>query len=73
MDDADRAEAHEQFFRDAAIRAARKQLDADEIGSGVCRDCGWPIPVERLQARPFAARCTDCQHDHELRIKGGVR
>lgn len=27
---------------------------------GVCVDCGQPIPVERLDARPFAERCVPC-------------
>lgn len=27
---------------------------------GVCVDCGNPIPVERLEVRPFAERCVTC-------------
>lgn len=27
---------------------------------GVCIDCGRPIPLERLQARPTATRCVVC-------------
>ncbi|MEK7873847.1 MAG: TraR/DksA C4-type zinc finger protein [Chloroflexota bacterium] len=28
---------------------------------GLCVDCGAAIPLERLQARPYAARCVSCQ------------
>jgi RNA polymerase-binding protein DksA len=33
---------------------------------GVCQNCGRPIPPERLQARPEATLCIDCQQrqDH---------
>lgn len=27
---------------------------------GVCENCGRPIPVERLEVRPFATRCVPC-------------
>ncbi|TQJ32330.1 TraR/DksA C4-type zinc finger protein [Microbacterium sp. SLBN-146] len=27
---------------------------------GICADCGRPIPLERLQARPTATRCVVC-------------
>ena len=27
---------------------------------GVCAGCGKPIPVERLEVRPFADRCVAC-------------
>ena len=28
---------------------------------GTCADCGRPIPEGRLEARPEAARCVNCQ------------
>jgi DnaK suppressor protein len=28
---------------------------------GMCVRCGDPIPLERLEALPWAARCIDCQ------------
>jgi len=28
---------------------------------GICQECGRPIPPERLQARPEATLCVDCQ------------
>ncbi|AGM40581.1 zinc finger DksA/TraR C4-type [Spiribacter salinus M19-40] len=30
-------------------------------GYGICVDCGEPIPFERLEAYPSAARCLTCQ------------
>ncbi|NLB48138.1 MAG: molecular chaperone DnaK [Microbacteriaceae bacterium] len=42
----------------AQVEAAKERL-AD--GSyGVCLSCGQPIPVERLEVRPFADRCVPC-------------
>jgi RNA polymerase-binding protein DksA len=37
-------------------------LRARETGQyGVCQECGQKIPAERLQARPEATLCVDCQ------------
>lgn len=33
---------------------------------GRCVDCGTDLPPERLEARPEAARCVNCQHDMEM-------
>jgi RNA polymerase-binding protein DksA len=30
---------------------------------GVCTNCGKQIPEERLEARPWASLCIDCQRD----------
>lgn len=27
---------------------------------GICSECGRPIPVERLEVRPFAEKCVPC-------------
>jgi RNA polymerase-binding transcription factor DksA len=32
---------------------------------GICRNCGRPIPPERLHAAPEAVRCLDCQRHFE--------
>ena len=42
-----------------AIDAALLRLDDGSFG--VCRSCGRPIAEERLEARPWAALCIDCQ------------
>ena len=34
---------------------------------GVCTDCGKQIPEERLEARPWATLCIDCQRKRERR------
>jgi RNA polymerase-binding transcription factor len=45
------------------IEAARERMKAGTFGR--CPDCGGPIAAARLQARPAALRCTDCQARHE--------
>jgi RNA polymerase-binding protein DksA len=43
----------------AAIDAAIARLDAGTYGR--CTSCHNPIAPERLEARPWAALCIDCQ------------
>ena len=43
----------------AAIDAALARLDGGTFGS--CTSCHRPIAPERLEARPWAALCIDCQ------------
>jgi RNA polymerase-binding protein DksA len=40
---------------DAAMRARQRG------NYGVCQECGRTIPAERLEARPEATLCVDCQ------------
>jgi RNA polymerase-binding transcription factor DksA len=46
------------------VRAALDRLADGTYGR--CVDCGQDLPDERLDARPEAARCVDCQHSMEL-------
>ena len=67
------AAAASQVFaqqRDLALRdrADHQLVLVDEalarLGAGTfgtCVRCGLPIPTERLEALPWAARCIDCQ------------
>ncbi|GIH29341.1 dksA/traR C4-type zinc finger family protein [Acrocarpospora phusangensis] len=48
-----------------AVLAALKRLD--EGGYGRCVDCGKIVPEGRLEARPEAARCVQCQARVERR------
>ena len=48
-----------------AARSNARQIDEAvvrlETGDyGVCVGCGKPIPIERLEVRPFAERCVPC-------------
>jgi DnaK suppressor protein len=45
------------------IDQALARMDAGSYG--LCDRCGQAIPVERLEARPRAALCLDCQRDAE--------
>ena len=49
-------QAHEHL---AEIDAALARLDAGTYG--VCESCGRPIATERLDARPVATTCIDCE------------
>jgi DnaK suppressor protein len=43
-------------------------LDRIQDGSyGTCADCGRPIPEGRLEARPEASRCVNCQSKRDRR------
>lgn len=64
-----------ELDRDEAVRAvvegqrqevleALRRLDAGTYGT--CVNCGTALPDERLDARPEAARCVNCQHDLEI-------
>ena len=49
----------------AEIEAALERLDDGTFG--VCTNCGEPIAVERLEARPWATLCIDCKRQREGR------
>jgi RNA polymerase-binding transcription factor DksA len=47
------------------VREALGRLD--EGAYGRCVDCGRELPDERLEVRPEAERCVDCQQRAESR------
>src|SRR3954468_11529822 len=47
------------------VREALARLDAGTYGR--CVECGKELPDERLEARPEAERCVDCQQRAEAR------
>jgi len=49
----------------AKIDEAVRQLDSGEYG--YCEDCGEPIGIRRLEARPTATLCVDCKELQERR------
>jgi RNA polymerase-binding transcription factor DksA len=42
----------------AEIRAAQERLDSGSFGT--CQICGAPIPLERLELRPWTPVCVPC-------------
>jgi RNA polymerase-binding protein DksA len=46
-----------------AIDAALARIDQGTYGR--CARCGRPISPERLEARPWASLCIDCQREEE--------
>ncbi|MEV0346330.1 TraR/DksA C4-type zinc finger protein [Nonomuraea sp. NPDC050680] len=67
LTDADRAQA----MLTVATAQRRSVIEAlkrvDEGTYGRCVDCGKPVPEGRLEARPDAARCVECQGRQERR------
>jgi RNA polymerase-binding protein DksA len=49
----------------ADINAALERIEAGTYG--ICTNCGKPIAEERLEARPWATLCIDCQRERERR------
>jgi RNA polymerase-binding protein DksA len=47
----------------AEIDAALKRIEDGTYG--ICTNKGEQIPVERLEARPYATLCIDCQREQE--------
>jgi len=63
--DADREEASIEILhaQQERVREALARVDAGTYGR--CVDCGAELPDERLEARPDAARCVNCQQKAE--------
>ena len=51
----------------AAINSALKRVEDGTYG--VCEECGGPIGVERLKARPVTTLCIQCKSEQEEREK----
>jgi DnaK suppressor protein len=49
----------------AEIEAALKRIEDGTYGT--CTNCGKEIPVERLEAYPWASLCIDCKRESERR------
>ena len=49
------------------IREAIKRIDEGTFG--VCEECGEPISLKRLKARPVTTYCIDCKTQEERRQK----
>jgi DnaK suppressor protein len=52
----------------ANLRWVDRALKKMELGTyGTCERCGSPIPIERLEALPWAILCVDCARKGEGR------
>jgi RNA polymerase-binding protein DksA len=47
----------------AAIDGALERIDNGTFG--ICRSCGQPIALERLDALPYTTQCIDCKRREE--------
>lgn len=69
--------AHHETLRRANYYARRHEAIKDAINRfrdgtyGVCWECQGDIPLERLEAIPWAALCTRCQEIIGKRIRRG--
>ncbi|MHB2024226.1 MAG: TraR/DksA C4-type zinc finger protein [Mycobacteriales bacterium] len=65
LSDTDREEAVLEIVNRErhAIVAALARLNAGSYGS--CVECGAQLPDERLEARPEASRCVNCQQRYD--------
>jgi DnaK suppressor protein len=63
--DADREEASVEILaaQQERVREALARVEAGTFGR--CVDCGSELPAERLEARPEASRCVNCQQKVE--------
>jgi DnaK suppressor protein len=51
-----------QQLLEREVEQVQAAMRARQTGTyGICQECGQPIPPERLQARPEATLCVDCQ------------
>lgn len=74
MDIADRAQPREEAFQAAALAAVlNRPTETPRVVDGVrvCLGCEYPIDGDRLEANPGAARCADCQTEHEKQQRRG--
>jgi DnaK suppressor protein len=52
----------------ANLRWVNRAIKKMELGTyGTCERCGNPIPIERLEALPWAILCVDCARKGEGR------
>ena len=67
LSEADRTEAilHSARSQREGVLAALARIEENTYGR--CVDCGGDIPGGRLDARPDAARCVNCQAKHARR------
>jgi DnaK suppressor protein len=55
------------------IADARRRLEEDPEGFGLCDQCGEEIPPRRLALLPFVRRCVDCQGEEDDRKARATR
>ncbi|HUT54647.1 MAG TPA: RNA polymerase-binding protein DksA [bacterium] len=80
-DPTDRASAESDRNFDIRVRDRERRLiikvkealqRIEDGGFGICEDCGEPIDMKRLEARPVTTLCIECKmaREHEEKIRG---
>ena len=67
LTDTDRAQAMLTVATTQRRPCSTRSSALEEGAYGECVDCGRPVPEGRLEARPEAARCVQCQGKRERR------
>jgi len=67
-----RSQNHQVKSRAAGPAVTSAQGDGPGPGTHLCADCGKEIDADRLEARPGATRCIDCQKRHERGATRGL-
>ena len=69
MDTIDIANEHAELFRKCVLMTVTSGNENEGPlyidGKRCCLDCEEPINEKRLEVKPEAVRCVDCQSDHE--------
>ena len=50
------------------VATALRRLRAAPESFGLCRECGEPIPFERLDALPHVRTCLACENREEAQV-----
>jgi RNA polymerase-binding transcription factor DksA len=61
--DVNQAEVSRDLHEYRLVRDALRRMYTGEYG--ICENCGRDIPLQRLQAQPYATRCLPCQQQFE--------
>jgi len=66
MDEIDRAQERDEFFRELALSQRRGGVTPPETTATHCFECGEEIPEGRRRAVPGARLCVSCQEAREI-------
>ena len=69
LSEADRTEAILDSARGQRAEVLAALARIEDSSFGLCVDCRAPIPDGRIEARPDAARCVNCQARYARRMR----
>ncbi|KJR98776.1 MAG: hypothetical protein VR65_19945 [Desulfobulbaceae bacterium BRH_c16a] len=69
MDQFDRAQELDAYYRDQAIELHRKRMEVGGDSLTHCLECGGEIPEARRTILPGCTHCVDCVEEFERKRK----